>query len=81
MCTAIAVRSRCREWWLQQARGMKMFGGVAIELEAPLVDHEELEENLEKPGDDASGQYEPPTLHEHASATDHEATQRTEPLG
>ena len=25
MCTALAVRSRCREWWLQQARGMKMF--------------------------------------------------------
>ena len=78
MCTALAVRSRCREWWLQQARGMKMFGGVAIELEAPLVDHEELEE---KPGDGASGQYEPPTLHEYVSATDHEATQRTEPLG
>ena len=78
MCTALAVRSRCREWWLQQARGMKMFGGVAIELEAPLVDYKELER---KPGDDPSGQYEPPTLHEHASATDHEATQRTEPLG
>ena len=36
-----------------------MFGGVAIELEAPLVDYEE---HQEKPGDDASGQYEPPTL-------------------
>ena len=71
MCTALAVRSRCREWWLQQARGMKMFGGVAIELEAPLVDHGELEEKL---GDDASGQYEPPTLPEYVSATHEGAT-------
>ena len=56
-----------------------MFGGVAIELEAPLVDYEELT-CKDKPGDDASGQYEPPTLYEYVSATDHGATRRTEPL-